>query len=153
MAVTRIYVPLLLLCLFIINTVATWPTLTNPFWLAATLSMINLQPRVRRQRCYSSRANGTPAAPIADSKRHALISARTSSLALPQDPSPSRSILTFRRPSFADHPCAFFCSGGYNTALFWTTSTRFDLRETSVTTFTFFSGDLFLLCPYSPLQI
>ena len=30
---------------------------------------------------------------------------------------------------------------------------RFDLRETSVTTFTFFSDNLFLWGPYSPLQI
>jgi len=55
---------------------------------------------------------------------------RTSSLTLPQDPSPSCSVLTLGRPSFADHPRAIFSSGDNSTALFWTTSTRFDLRET-----------------------
>ena len=48
MALTRIYAPSLLLCcsswptVWILTTVITWPTLTNPFWPAATLSMINL---------------------------------------------------------------------------------------------------------------
>ena len=66
--------------------------------------------------------------------------------------SPSCLILTFGRPSFADHPRAFISSGDYSTALFWTTPTRFDLRETSVTTLHFFFG-LFLSRPYSRLQI
>jgi len=39
-------------------------------------AMINLQPRIRRPRCYSSRANGTPVAPATDIKRHVLFSAR-----------------------------------------------------------------------------
>ena len=46
-------------------------------------------------------------------------------------------ISTFWRPSFADHPRAFFSLGDYSTVFFWTTSTRFDLRETFITTFTF----------------
>jgi len=77
---------------------------------------------------------------------------RTSSLALSQDPSPSCSILTFGRLSLADHIRAFFSPGDYSTVLLWTTSTRFDLRETFITTFYFTIG-LFLLGPYSPLQI
>jgi len=55
---------------------------------------------------------------------------RTSSLALPQEPSPSCSMLIFGRLSFADHPRAFFSSGDFSTDLFWTTSTRFDLWDT-----------------------
>jgi len=39
-------------------------------------AMINIQPRIRRLRCYSSRANGTPVALAADSKRHVLLSTR-----------------------------------------------------------------------------
>jgi len=62
---------------------------------------------------------------------------RTSSLALPQDPSPSCSILTFGRLSFADHTRAFSSSGDYSTVHLWTTSTRFGLRETFITSFTF----------------
>jgi len=38
-------------------------------------AMINLQPRIRRPRFYSSRATGTHVAPTADSKRNALLSA------------------------------------------------------------------------------
>jgi len=37
--------------------------------------MINLQPRIRRLRCYSLRATGTTVAPTAASKRNALLSA------------------------------------------------------------------------------
>ena len=62
---------------------------------------------------------------------------RTSSLALPQEPSPSCSILIFGRLSFADHPRALFSSGDFSTDLFWTTSTRFDLWETFITIVTF----------------
>jgi len=68
-------------------------------------------------------------------------------------PSPSCSILTFRRPSFADHPRAFFSSGDYSTALCRTTPTQFDLRKTSVITYKIFFVGLFLLRPYSRLQI
>jgi len=40
-------------------------------------AMINLQPRIRRPRCYnSSRATGTPVDPTTDSKCHAILSAR-----------------------------------------------------------------------------
>ena len=62
-------------------------------------------------------------APTADSKRKSLPSAlflpfcEVSSLALPQDPSPSCSILTFGRLSFVDHTRAFFSSGDYSTVL------------------------------------
>jgi len=38
-------------------------------------AMINLQPRIRRPQCYSSRATSTPVAPTADSKRNTLLSA------------------------------------------------------------------------------
>jgi len=105
-------------------------------------AMVNLQPRIRRPRCSSARATCTPVAPTADSKRNALLCAllnlpRTSSLAVPQEPSPSCSILIFGRLSFAGHPRAFFSPGDFSTDIFWTTSTRFDLRETFVTTFTF----------------
>ena len=72
---------------------------------------------------------------------------RTSLLALPQDPSPSCSILAFRRPAFADHPRAFFSSGDYSTVLLWTTSTRFDLQETFITTFTFSPAVCFCKVP------
>jgi len=39
-------------------------------------AMINLQPRIRRPRCYRTRATSTPVDPTTDSKRHALLSAR-----------------------------------------------------------------------------
>ena len=38
-------------------------------------ALINLQPRIRRPRCSSSPATGTPVAPTADSKRNALLPA------------------------------------------------------------------------------
>jgi len=38
-------------------------------------AMMNLQPRIRRPWCSSSRTTGTPVAPTADSKRNALLSA------------------------------------------------------------------------------
>jgi len=117
-------------------------------------AMINLQPRIRRPRCYSSDATGTPVDPTTNSKRHALLSARVRPLGeLLRCPSPSCSILTFGRPSFADYPRTFFSSGDYSTALFRTTPTQFDLRKTCVTTFKFFFVSLFLLRPYSRLQI
>ena len=50
---------------------------------------------------------------------------------------PLCSILMFGRLSFADHRRAFFSLGDFSTDLFWKTSTRFDLRETFITTFTF----------------
>ena len=62
---------------------------------------------------------------------------RTTSLALSQEPSRSCSILILGRLSFADHPRALFSLGDFSTDLFWMTSTRFDLRETFITTFTF----------------
>ena len=43
--------------------------------VALCRATINLQPRIRRPRCYSSRAYSTPVAPTADSKRHTLLSA------------------------------------------------------------------------------
>ena len=88
-------------------------------------AMINLQPRIRRPRCYSSGATGTPVAPTSDCCQQAqsptfcalLTLPRTSSLALPQEPSPSCSILIFGR------------------LLSQTTVVRSFLRETSVQTF------------------
>jgi len=61
---------------------------------------------------------------------------QTSLLALPQDPSPSCSIFTFGRHSFADHPRALFSLGDYSPALFGR-----------------LPRGLFWLGPYSPLQI
>jgi len=115
-------------------------------------AMNNLQPRIRRPRCYSSGATGTPDDPTTDSNIHALLSARVRPLGeLFRSPFPF--LLDFERPSFADHPRAFFSSGDYSTALFRTTPTQFDLRATSVTTYKFFFVGLFLLRPYSCLQI
>ena len=104
-------------------------------------AMINLQPRIRRPRCYSSGATGTLVAPTSLPQRPTfcalLTLPRTSSLALPQEPSPSCLILTFDRLSFADHTHAFFSSGDYSTVLLWMNSTRFNLQENFITTFTF----------------
>jgi len=117
-------------------------------------AMINLQPCIRRPRCYRSSATGTPIDPTTDSKRHDLLSARIRPLSkLLRSPFPFLLDLTFGRPSFADHLRTFFSSEEYSTALFRTTPTQFDLRETSVTTFKFFFVGLFLLRPYSRLQI
>jgi len=77
----------------------------------------------------------------------------TSALALPQESAPSCLILTFRKLFFADHPHVFFPSGDYRTDPFWTTSTRFDLQQTFITTLTFSPVVHFLLGPYSPIQI
>ena len=126
---------------WIFTEVRTWLTLTNSFWPAATLSMFNLQPHIRRPRCYSSRANGTPVAPTADSTGWSampyLLRASVLSANFFAHPSPSCSILTFGRLSFVDHPRAFLSSGDYSTALFWMAPTLFGLREISLTTFTF----------------
>ena len=105
-------------------------------------AMINLQPRIRRLRCYRSGSTSTPVALTSLPQRPTFCALptlpRTSSLALPQEPSPSCSFLIFGRLSSADHRRAFFSqSGDFSTDLFWTTSTRFDLRETFITTFTF----------------
>jgi len=120
-------------------------------------AMINLQPCIRRPRCYRTRATSTPVDPTTDSKRHALHSARVRPLSeLLRSPFPFLLDFDLRetfKVSFADHPRAFFSSGDYSTALFRTTPTRFDLRETSVTTFRFFFVGLFCLRPYSRLQI
>jgi len=43
-------------------------------------AMINLQPRVRRPRCYRTRATSTPVDPTTNSKRHALLSAHVQQL-------------------------------------------------------------------------
>jgi len=114
-------------------------------------AMINLQPRIRRPRCYSSGATGTPVDPTNDSKRLALLSARVRPLGeLLRSPFPF--LLDFDlRETFFRRPSS--PSGDYSTGLFRTTPTQFDLRETSVTTFKFFFVGLFLLRPYSRLQI
>jgi len=165
MALTRIYAPSLLLCLFILahfldpqhgddmtdidqSVLACSHTFnvqsSSPHSSSAMLQL-TCQQHPPRPYCQQQAPRPTFCA--------CLTLQRTSSLALPQDLSPSCSILNFRRPSIAEHPRASFSSSDHSTALFWTTSTRFDLRETSVTTFTFFSGGFFLLGPYSPLQI
>jgi len=85
-------------------------------------AMINLQPRIRRLRCYSSDATSTPVALTSLPQRPTSCALptlpQTSSLALPQEPSPSCSILFFGRLSFADHRRAFFSSGDFSTDLF-----------------------------------
>jgi len=58
---------------------------------------------------------------------------RTSSLALPQDPSPSCSILTFGRPSFA----SILFLRETTVPSFFARLQRLDLRETFITTFIF----------------
>ena len=136
---------------WILTMVIIRPTLTNPFWPAATLSMFTLHLHIRHRNL--TRVTGTSVDPtvtasatlnfLRTTDHSAIFFARTS---------PSCLILTFWRPSFADHPRTFFSSGDYSTALFGTTTTRFDLRETSVTTLYFLFG-LFLSRPYSRLQI
>jgi len=101
-----------------------------------------------------TRATGTTVAPSADSKRHALLSAHVWPLSeLLRSPFPflldfNLRETFFRRPSSRD-----LFLGDYSTALFWTTPTRLDIRETSAQPSHFWPGSLFLLCPYSPLQI
>ena len=121
-------------------------------------AMINLQPRIRRPRHYSSRADGTPAAPASNNKRHALISALV------------RPFIQLPRLPFNQTlplPARFWPSGAL---LLQTTLARSFLRETTVPSFLddfntvwpsedschnlhFVSGSLFLLGPYNPLQI
>jgi len=43
-------------------------------------AIINLQPRIRRLRCYRTRATSTPVDPTTNSKRHTLLSARVQPL-------------------------------------------------------------------------
>ena len=45
------------------------------------------------------------------------------------------------------NPRAFFSLGHFSTDLFWTTSTRFDFRETCITTFTFSLAVYFCYVP------
>ena len=59
---------------WILTMVITRPTLTNPFWPAATLSMFTLQPRVGRRNANTCHRH--PLDPTADRKRHTLLSAR-----------------------------------------------------------------------------
>jgi len=54
--------------------VITRPTLTNPFWPVATLSMFTLHLHIRHRNLTG--ATGTSVDLTADSKRHALLSAR-----------------------------------------------------------------------------
>ena len=117
-------------------------------------AMINLQPRIRRPRCYSSGATGTPVDPTTDSKRHAPLSACVRPLGeLLRSPFPF--LLDFDlRETFFRRPSSrvpFFWRLQYRS--FSTTPTQFDLRETSVTTFKIFFVGLLLLRPYSHLQI
>jgi len=82
-------------------------------------ALINLQPRIRRPRCSSARATGTPVAPTVRVTPYFLRSSYPSAnfFALPQDPFPSCLILTFRKLSFVDQTRAFFSSGDYGTIL------------------------------------
>jgi len=95
---------------------------------------INLQRCIRRPRCSSARVTGTSVAPTADSKRNALLSAlfalltllRTSSLALPQDPSfPFMFDFDLRETFF--HTRAFFSSEDYSTVLLELTTQKQDV--------------------------
>jgi len=54
--------------------VITRPTLTNPFWPAATLSMFTLHLHIRVLHRNLTRATGTSVDPTANSKRHVLLS-------------------------------------------------------------------------------
>jgi len=100
--------------------------------------MINLEPRIRRPRYYSSCANGNPVAHTANSKHNAPLSARvwhfSELLRLP-----FHSLLDFdlRETCFCRPPWCILFFGTLQYRPFWTTSTRFDLWETSVTTFKF----------------
>ena len=100
--------------------------------------------------------NGTPVAPIADSKRHVLLSARvwpfSEHLCTTFHTSPCCSILTFGRLSFADHPRAFFSSGDYSTTLFRRLR-HFWPSGDFCHNLHIFSSDLFLLGPCNLLQI
>ena len=79
-------------------------------------AILQLQPRIRRPRYYSSRAHGTPMPLL-------LTTSATPYFLRASDPSlnffarPCCSILTFGRPPFADHPSVFFSSGDYSTTL------------------------------------
>ena len=119
---------------------------------------INLKPRIHHPRCYSSHAYSTPVAPTADSKRHTLLSA----LVWPFSellPPPFHKTLTLQ---------AWFWPSG--ALLSQTTLSRSFLRENIVPPFLddlstvwrsgdpwhklhIFCGGLFLLGPYSLLQI
>ena len=85
--------------------------------------MINLQPRIRRSRCSSARATGTPVAPNADSKRNTLLSALFW---------PFRELLCLPFHKNLPLPARFWSSGDF---LSHTTLARSLLRETSVQTF------------------
>jgi len=117
---------------WILTAEITWLTLINPFWTAVTLSMFNPAfTQVRRSRCYSSRATGTPVAPTADSKLHTLLSARVWPFSeLLRSPFPF--LLDFdRRETFFRRPSSrvlFFGRLQYRPIL--DDSTQFDLRKT-----------------------
>jgi len=98
-------------------TVITWLTLTNLFWPAATLSMINLQPHIRRPRCYSSRAHSTPV-PLLPTTSATPYFLRASDPSANFFARPSYSILTSGRIPFADYSRTIFSSGDYFTNLF-----------------------------------
>jgi len=98
-------------------TVITWLTLTNLFWPAATLSMINLQPRIRRSRCYSSCAHGTPM-PLLPTTSAMPYFLRASDPSANFFARPSCSILTSWRIPFADYSRTIISSGDYSINLF-----------------------------------
>jgi len=87
----------------------TRQTLTITFWSAATLSMFTLQPH----NCCrdANTCDWPPRRPYCQQKAPSFC-ARFHFFARP---SPSCSILTFGRPSFADHPRTFFKFLGENT--------------------------------------
>jgi len=99
-------------------------------------SLLNCASAVRD---ISARAKGTPVAPTADSKRNALLSALFW---------PFRELLRSPLRKNLPLPARLWYSGNFlsqttltrsyfSTDLFWTTSTRFDLRETLITNFAF----------------
>jgi len=86
-------------------------------------TLINLQPRIRRPRCYSARATGTPVASTADSKRNALLSALFW---------PFRELLRSLFRKTLPLPARFWPSGDF---LSQTTLARSFLRETTLPSF------------------
>ena len=126
MPLTRIYKPSLLLCLLMLlahcldpqhddntqSVLACRHTLndqSSTLHLPSVMLQLTCQRHPRRPYCRQQAPRLTLCA--------RLTLQRTSSLGCPQDPPCFCLILTFGRPSFADHPHAFFSSGDYSTAL------------------------------------
>jgi len=113
-------------------------------------AMINRQPRIRRPRCYSSGATGTPVDLTTDSKRHALLSARVRPLGeLLCSPFPFLLDFDLRETFFGRPSSRVLFFGRLQYRSFPNDSNAVWPRENSVTTFKFFFVSLFLLRRYS----